>query len=89
MSWPVAGALMIEPTESEAKPEMDRFCDTMISIRNEIRDIETGQMDGERNPIKLAPHTLNQIFSSEWDRPYTREIAAFPAVRKINLFNFN
>ncbi len=81
MSWPVAGALMLEPTESEAKQELDRFCDTMISIREEIRDIENGRMDRAVNPIKMAPHTLTQIFSSEWDRPYTREIAAFPAVK--------
>lgn len=79
MSWPVAGALMIEPTESEAKPEMDRFCDALISIRNEIAEIEAGRMDREMNPLKLAPHTLNQVFASDWNRPYSRETAAFPA----------
>jgi glycine dehydrogenase len=83
MSWPVAGALMIEPTESEAKAELEKFCDTMISIRAEIADIEEGRMDRKINPLKLAPHTLNQVFASEWNRPYTREIAAFPAVNEI------
>ena len=79
-SWPVSGCLMIEPTESEPKAEMDRFCDAMICIREEIRDIEEGRMDRERNPLKLAPHTLTQVFDSQWDRPYSRELGAFPAV---------
>jgi len=79
MSWPVTGTLMLEPTESEDKAELDRFCDAMIAIRKEIADIEEGRMDREHNPVKMAPHTLKQIFSSEWDRPYTREQAAFPA----------
>merc|ERR1719322_653611 len=79
MSWPVTGALMIEPTESEDKAELDRFCDALIQIRREINDIETGKIDKENNPIKRPPHTLQQIFSSHWDRPYTREEAAFPA----------
>jgi len=79
MSWPVTGALMIEPTESEPKAELDRFCDALICIREEIRDIEEGRMDPKRNPLKLAPHTLNQVFDSHWDRPYSREMAAFPA----------
>ena len=72
---------MIEPTESEPKAELDRFCDALICIREEIRDIEEGRMDRKRNPLKLAPHTLNQVFDSHWDRPYSREMAAFPAVR--------
>ena len=80
MSWPVTGALMIEPTESEPKIEMDRFCDALICIREEIRDVEEGKMDRVRNPLKLAPHTLTQVFDSNWDRPYSREVAAFPAV---------
>ncbi len=80
MSWPVTGALMIEPTESEPKAELDRFCDALICIRQEIRDVEEGRMDRKANPLKLAPHTLQQIFASNWDRPYTREQAAFPAV---------
>jgi len=79
MSWPVAGSLMIEPTESEDKAELDRFCDALIQIRKEVNDIETGKIDRLNNPIKRAPHTLQQIFASNWDRPYTREEAAFPA----------
>merc|ERR1711872_897559 len=71
-SWPVAGALMIEPTESEDKAELDRFCDALICIREEIRDIEEGRMDRKMNPLKLAPHTLTQVFDSHWDRPYSR-----------------
>lgn len=78
MSWPVAGTLMIEPTESEDKAELDRFCDAMISIRQEIAEIEEGRMDSRVNPLKMAPHTLTCIASSTWDRPYSREIAAFP-----------
>lgn len=80
MSWPVAGTLMIEPTESEDKVELDRFCNAMISIRDEIREIEEGRMDKRVNPLKMAPHTQKQVVSSEWARPYTREQAAFPAV---------
>merc|ERR1719249_36639 len=79
MSWPVAGALMIEPTESENKEELDRFCDALIQIRKEIKDIEDGNIDRVNNPVKKSPHTLKQIFSSTWDRPYDREVAAFPA----------
>ena len=72
MSWPVTGALMIEPTESENKEELDRFCDALICIRKEILDIEEGRIDAENNPVKKSPHTLKQIFSSKWDRPYPR-----------------
>lgn len=79
MSWPVTGSLMIEPTESEDKAEMDRFCDALITIRREIKDIEEGKIDRLNNPVKKSPHTLKQVFSSSWDRPYTREEAAFPA----------
>ncbi|XP_053788846.1 glycine dehydrogenase (decarboxylating), mitochondrial isoform X2 [Vidua chalybeata] len=78
MSWPVAGTLMIEPTESEDKAELDRFCDAMISIRQEIAEIEEGRMDPQINPLKMSPHTLNCVTSSKWDRPYSREVAAFP-----------
>uniref|UniRef100_A0A4W3HPY3 glycine dehydrogenase (aminomethyl-transferring) n=1 Tax=Callorhinchus milii TaxID=7868 RepID=A0A4W3HPY3_CALMI len=78
MSWPVSGTLMIEPTESEDKAELDRFCDAMISIRQEIADIEEGKMDIRVNPLKMAPHTLACIAASNWDRPYSREQAAFP-----------
>ncbi|XP_019868372.2 glycine dehydrogenase (decarboxylating), mitochondrial [Aethina tumida] len=79
MSWPVAGTLMIEPTESEDKQELDRFCDALISIREEIREIEEGRMDIRVNALKMAPHTQEQVISSSWERPYTREQAAFPA----------
>ena len=79
MSWPVAGTLMIEPTESEAKIELDRFCDAMIAIRLEIRAIEAGAMERERNPLKGAPHTTADLAAEDWDRPYTRTVAAFPA----------
>lgn len=79
MSWPVAGTLMIEPTESEDKLELDRFCEALICIRQEIREVEEGQMDIRVNPLKMAPHTQQQVINSEWDRPYTREQAAFPA----------
>uniref|UniRef100_A0AAQ5ZKZ4 glycine dehydrogenase (aminomethyl-transferring) n=1 Tax=Amphiprion ocellaris TaxID=80972 RepID=A0AAQ5ZKZ4_AMPOC len=78
MSWPVAGTLMIEPTESEDKAEMDRFCDALMGIRQEIADIEEGRMDSRINPLKMAPHSLACISSSNWDRPYSREYAAFP-----------
>ncbi|XP_046675131.1 glycine dehydrogenase (decarboxylating), mitochondrial [Homalodisca vitripennis] len=79
MSWPVAGTLMIEPTESEDKQELDRFCQALISIRQEIQEIEEGRMDLRLNPLKMAPHTQAQVTATEWDRPYTREQAAFPA----------
>lgn len=80
MSWPVAGTLMIEPTESEDKDELDRFCEAMISIRAEITEIEEGRMDKRVNPLKMSPHTQKQIISDEWNRPYSREKAAFPAI---------
>jgi glycine dehydrogenase len=78
MSFPVAGTLMIEPTESETKAELDRFCEAMIAIREEIRAIEEGRMDRANNALKNAPHTAEDAMSSEWDRPYTREQAIFP-----------
>jgi glycine dehydrogenase len=79
VSWPVAGTMMIEPTESEPKNELDRFCDAMISILAEIEGVAKGTMDPENNMLKKAPHTARQIASENWDRPYTREQAAFPA----------
>ena len=79
MSWPVSGTLMIEPTESESKFELDRFCDAMIQIRAEIRAIEEGRADRADNVLKNAPHTAASVTGSEWTRPYTREEAAFPA----------
>lgn len=78
MSWPVAGTLMIEPTESESKAELDRFCEAMIQIRQEISQIENGKMDRENNPLKRAPHPQSDVLSDNWDRPYSRETAAFP-----------
>jgi glycine dehydrogenase len=77
MSWPVAGTLMIEPTESETKAELDRFCDAMLAIREEIRAIEEGRMDRENNPLKHAPHTVEDLVG-DWDRPYSREEGCFP-----------
>ncbi|MBY6159360.1 aminomethyl-transferring glycine dehydrogenase [Mameliella alba] len=77
MSWPVAGTLMVEPTESETKAELDRFCDAMLAIREEIRAIEEGEMDREVNPLKMAPHTMEDLVR-EWDRPYSREQGCFP-----------
>jgi glycine dehydrogenase len=70
---------MIEPTESESKEELDRFCDAMISIRQEIREIEEGKMSREDNPLKNAPHTAAAIASDGWHHAYSRERAAFPA----------
>ena len=78
MSWPVAGTLMVEPTESEGQAEIDRFCDAMIAIRAEIADIAAGRADPVDNPLKHAPHTLAEIASSAWHHPYSREAAAFP-----------
>ena len=79
LSWPVAGTLMVEPTESESKYELDRFCDAMISIHVEMTAVETGAADAKNNLLKNAPHTADQIASDNWNRPYTREAAAFPA----------
>jgi glycine dehydrogenase len=69
---------MVEPTESEPLSELDRFCDAMIAIRQEIRDIEEGKADQANNLIKNAPHSMNVVCADEWDRPYTRQQAAFP-----------
>jgi glycine dehydrogenase len=71
--------MMIEPTESEAKPELDRFCDAMISIRAEIDAIATGKADKQNNLLKNAPHSARQIAADKWDHPYSREQAAYPA----------
>lgn len=78
MSFPVPGTLMIEPTESETKEELDRFCEAMISIREEIREIGKGEADPENNVLKNAPHTMRVVMSEDWDRPYNREKAVFP-----------
>ena len=79
VSFPVAGTLMIEPTESESKAELDRFCDALIAIRDEIRQIEAGVLDRQDNPLKNAPHTAEVVVSDSWNRAYSREQAAFPA----------
>ncbi len=79
MSWPVVDTLMIEPTESESLEEIDRFCDAMIAIRHEIRAVEVGTSDPEDNPLRNAPHTAAAVTASDWTRPYSREVAAFPA----------
>ena len=78
VSWPVAGTLMVEPTESESLVEVDRFCDAMIAIRQEINQIELGNIDGTNNPLKRSPHTLQVVTADKWDRPYSRQEAAFP-----------
>ncbi|MGQ0809877.1 MAG: aminomethyl-transferring glycine dehydrogenase [Nitrospiraceae bacterium] len=79
VSFPVPGTLMIEPTESESKAEVDRFCDALIAIRGEIEEIVEGQLPRTNNPLKNAPHTAQAVTSSDWNRPYSREQAAFPA----------
>jgi glycine dehydrogenase len=78
MSWPVAGTLMVEPTESEPKAELDRFCDAMLSIRAEAQDIIDGKSNRENNPLKNAPHTVADLIG-DWDKPYSREQACYPA----------
>ncbi|MEM1242364.1 MAG: aminomethyl-transferring glycine dehydrogenase, partial [Cyanobacteria bacterium P01_H01_bin.26] len=77
MSWPVAGTIMVEPTESESLAELDRFCDAMIAIRDEIRQIETGELPQDNNPLVNAPHTTSDL-TAEWNRPYSREQAVHP-----------
>ncbi|HEU5262138.1 MAG TPA: aminomethyl-transferring glycine dehydrogenase [Gemmatimonadales bacterium] len=79
VSFPVPGTLMIEPTESESKEELDRFCDALISIREEVRDVEQGTQPRGNNLLTNAPHTLEDVIADQWDRPYARERAAFPA----------
>jgi glycine dehydrogenase len=78
VSFPVAGTLMVEPTESEPKAELDRFCDALLAIRREIAAIESGAVDKNENVLKHAPHTLAVVSANEWNRPYTREEAAYP-----------
>ena len=78
MSWPVAGTLMVEPTESEGKAEIDRFCDAMIAIRAEIAAVATGELNRADNPLKNAPHTMTEVAATDWSHPYAREQAAFP-----------
>ncbi len=78
VSWPVAGTVMVEPTESESKQELDRFCDAMIAIRAEIAEIEKGNIDAQNNVLKNAPHTAESLMVDEWNHPYTRAQAAYP-----------
>jgi glycine dehydrogenase len=87
LSFPVAGTLMVEPTESESKYELDRFCDAMISIHAEMTAVENGAADAKNNLLKNAPHTADQIASDNWNRPYSREQAAFPA-KSLHDFKF-
>jgi glycine dehydrogenase len=79
VSFPVAGTLMIEPTESESREELDRFCEALIAIRDEIREIEQGTLDRADNPLKHAPHTVASVVTDNWEHSYSRERAAFPA----------
>jgi glycine dehydrogenase len=79
MSFPIAGTLMVEPTESESLAELDRFCEAMIAIREEIRAVEEGKWSREDNPLKNAPHTIEACIANEWTHPYSREVAAYPA----------
>ena len=79
MSFPVAGTLMIEPTESESREELDRLCDALIAIRQEIRAVEEGAQPRDNNVLKNAPHTADVVTADEWERPYSRREAAFPA----------
>ncbi|MBG1244536.1 aminomethyl-transferring glycine dehydrogenase [Nostoc sp. NZL] len=79
VSWPVGGTIMVEPTESESKQELDRFCDALISIRQEIAQIEVGKVDVQDNVLKNAPHTAESLITGEWNHPYSREQAAYPA----------
>jgi glycine dehydrogenase len=78
ISWPVAGTMMVEPTESESKAELDRFCDAMIQIHAEIKAVESGQVDKQNNLLKNAPHTADMLAADKWDHPYSREQAAYP-----------
>src|SRR5690606_1174229 len=79
MSWPVVGTMMIEPTESESKAELDRFIEAMTLIRDEIREVEQGRAHAEDNVLHNAPHTATMVVGDTWDKPYSREKAAFPA----------
>ena len=79
ISWPVPGTMMVEPTESESKYELDRFCDALIGIHTEIQAVESGQMDRQNNMLKSAPHTADMLAAEKWEHPYSREQAAFPA----------
>ena len=79
MSWPVPGTIMIEPTESESLSELDRFCETLIKIKEEINKVKTGEFDKNDNPLKNAPHTHTELTANEWKHKYERETAAYPS----------
>jgi glycine dehydrogenase len=87
VSWPVPGTVMLEPTESESKYEMDRYCDALIAIREEARLVEQGKLDKQNNPLKHAPHTQSCVIADSWDRPYSREQAAYP-VKSLRDYKF-
>jgi glycine dehydrogenase len=78
LSFPVAGTLMVEPTESEDLGELDRFCEAMIAIRAEIAEVEAGRWTAAASPLRGAPHTVASVVADDWDRPYSREVAGFP-----------
>lgn len=78
LSFPVAGTLMVEPTESESKAELDRFCEAMLAIREEIGKVASGEWPTDDNPLRRAPHTAEDVVADRWDRPYSREVAAYP-----------
>jgi glycine dehydrogenase len=78
MSFPVAGTLMVEPTESESLFELDRFCDALIAIKQEIDAVQAGKLDAQDNPLSNAPHTLEDVAATNWEHPYSRELAAYP-----------
>jgi glycine dehydrogenase len=82
MSWPVPGTLMVEPTESESKAELDRFCDAMLAIREEARQVADGVWPKDDNPLVNAPHTMLHVAGSQWSHPYSRELAAFPTAHQ-------
>ena len=78
VSWPVAGTMMVEHTESEHKAELDRFCDAMVAVRQEVAAIASGAMDRHNNPLKRAPHTIAALTAESWDRPYSRRQGGLP-----------
>jgi glycine dehydrogenase len=78
MSWPVPNTLMIEPTESESKAELDRFCDALLQIRKEIEQVRTGVYPRDDNPLVNAPHPIHVVLADKWERPYPRSVAAYP-----------
>ncbi|MEM6458167.1 MAG: glycine dehydrogenase (aminomethyl-transferring), partial [Planctomycetota bacterium] len=82
MSWPVAGTLMVEPTESESKAELDRFADAMLGLRDEIARVERGDWPADDNPLKGAPHTAAAVTADDWTHAYPRDVAAYPDARQ-------